>query len=78
VRAESSISATLYRDKVQVKHSYKLNELIRHKLELDELKVFLISSFRLVLYVVCFLLGNYPASGFYMQTFRNTLSVPSS
>ena len=39
---------------------------------------FLISSFRRVLYVVCFLLGNYPASGFYMPTFRNTLSVPSS
>ena len=38
----------------------------------------LISSFRRVLYVVCFLLGNYPASGFYMPTFRNTLSVPSS
>ena len=28
--------------------------------------------------VVCFLLGNYPPSGFYMPTFRNTLSVPSS
>ena len=24
-------------------------------------------------YVVCFLLGNYPASGIYMPTFRNTL-----
>ena len=24
--------------------------------------------------VVCFLLGNYPASGFYIPTFRNTLS----
>ena len=24
--------------------------------------------------VVCFLLGNYPASGFYMPTFRNTVS----
>ena len=33
----------------------------------------LISSFRRVLYVVCFLLGSYPASGFYMPTFRNTL-----
>ena len=40
--------------------------------------LFLISSFRRVLYVVCFFLGNYPASGFYMPTFRNTLSVPSS
>ena len=27
---------------------------------------------------VCFLLGNSPASEFYMRTFRNTLSVPSS
>ena len=27
------------------------------------------------LLVVCFLLGNYPVSGFYMPTFRNTLSV---
>jgi len=25
-----------------------------------------------------FLLGNFPASEFYMPTFRNTLSVPSS
>ena len=37
-----------------------------------------ISSLRLVLYDVCFLLGNSPASGVYMPTFRNTLSVPSS
>ena len=29
-------------------------------------------------HVVCFLLGNSPASEFYMPTFRNTLSVPSS
>ena len=28
--------------------------------------------------VVCFLLGNSPASEFYMPTFWNTLSVPSS
>ena len=28
--------------------------------------------------VTCFLLGNYLASEFYMPTFRNTLSVPSS
>jgi hypothetical protein len=33
--------------------------------------VLLISSFRRVLYVVCFLLGNSPASEFYMPTFRN-------
>ena len=34
---------------------------------------FLISGFRRVLYVVCFLLGNIPASEVYMPTFRNTL-----
>ena len=34
---------------------------------------FLISNFLHVLYVVCFLLGNSPASEFYMPTFRNTL-----
>ena len=43
-----------------------------------EMEVFLISNFRPVLYVVCFLLGNSPASEFYMPTFRNTLSFPSS
>ena len=41
-------------------------------------KVFLISSFRRVQNVVCFLLGDSPASDLYMPTFRNTLSVPSS
>jgi len=39
---------------------------------------FLISNFRRVLNVVCFLLGNSPASELYMPTFRNTLSVLSS
>jgi hypothetical protein len=31
-----------------------------------------------VINVVCFLLGNFSASEFYMPTFRNTLPVPSS
>jgi len=35
--------------------------------------IFLISNFRRVLYVVCFILGNSPASEFYMPTFRNTV-----
>jgi hypothetical protein len=35
--------------------------------------LFLISNFRRVLNVVCFLLGNSPASEFYMPTFQNTL-----
>jgi len=42
------------------------------------LRVFLISNFRRVLYVICFLLGKSPASEFYMLTFPNTLSLPSS
>ena len=36
-------------------------------------RVCLISNFRRVLNVVCFLLGYSPASEFYMPTFRNTL-----
>jgi len=39
---------------------------------LRQLSVFLISNFRRVLNVVCFLLGNSPASELYMPTFRNT------
>jgi len=38
-----------------------------------QMYVFLISNFRLVLNVACFLLGNSPASESYMPTFRNTL-----
>ena len=41
-------------------------------------KEFLISSFRCVQNVVCFLLGDSSASDLYMPTFRNTLSIPSS
>ena len=38
----------------------------------------LILSFRIVLYVVCFLLGNSPASEFWKPAFRSPLPVPSS
>ena len=38
----------------------------------------LISNFCRVLYFLCFLLGNSPASEFYMPMFRNSLSVPFS
>jgi len=41
-------------------------------------KTFMISNFHCVLNVVCFLMGNSPASEFYKLTFQNTLSVPSS
>jgi len=36
-------------------------------------EIFLISNFLRILYVLCFLLGNSPASEFYMLTFRNTV-----
>ena len=39
---------------------------------------FLISNFRPVLNVVCFLLGNFLASEIYMPTFRSNVSVPPS
>ena len=45
---------------------------------LNKAELFLISNFCRVLNLVCFLLGNSPASEFYTSTFRNTLSVPSS
>jgi hypothetical protein len=38
----------------------------------------LISNFRRVMNVVVFLLGDSPTSEFYVPTFRNALSVPSS
>ena len=44
----------------------------------NKTRSYLISNFRRVLNVVCFLLCNFPASEFYMPTFRNALSVPSS
>jgi len=54
------------------------HSLGNHKNFFRYIKLFLISNFRLVLNVVCFLLGNSPTYEFYMRTFRNTLSVPSS
>jgi len=41
-----------------------------------ERRIFLVSNFRRIMNVVFFLLGDSPASKFYMPTFRNT--VPSS
>jgi len=38
----------------------------------------LISNFRRVLIVVCFLLGDSPASEIYMPTFRNTVCSETS
>jgi len=42
------------------------------------LVIFFISNFRLIVYVVFFLLGSTPAPEFYVPTFRNTASVPTS
>ena len=43
----------------------KVAQIVRKKARKINI-LFLISSFRRVLHVVCFLLGNYPASGFYI------------
>ena len=51
--------------------------LLVYKIHYNFIISFLLSNFRRVLNVVCFLLGNFPASEFYTPTFRNTLSVPS-
>ena len=54
------------------------NAYYDHTQFVNKMHWFLISNFRRVLNVVCFLLSNTPASEFYMPTFRNILSVPSS
>jgi len=47
--------------------------LILYLLNLQTILIFLISNFRRVLNISCFLLGSSPASELYMPTFRNTL-----
>jgi len=54
----------------------EISTFIDYQLQLQG-SIFLISNFRRVLNVVCFLLGNFLASEFYMPTFQNTVSVPS-
>ena len=54
----------------------KLQIFEQNKNEINKLEAFLISSFRRVLYVLCFLLGNSLACGVYTPTFRNRQSVP--
>ena len=44
----------------------------------SNLPLFLISNFCRIMNFVCFLPGNSPTSEFYMPTFWDTLSVPSS
>ena len=54
--------------------SYELYPTIKYSEYMwTEDEVFFISNFRRVMNVVCFLLGNSPASEIYMPTFRNTL-----
>ena len=52
---------------------WKFSSLNKTKYIKCNADTFLISNFRLVLYVVCFLLGNSPAPECYMPTFRYTL-----
>ena len=53
-------------------HTLMLCCSLGHRDDFLNLFIFLISSFRRVLNIVCFLLGNSPASDLYMPTFRNT------
>jgi len=39
VRAESSVSAVFNKEKLQRKHSFKVSELPRHYVKLNELKL---------------------------------------
>ena len=50
-----------------------LNELYRQSVLRKAVEIFLISNFRSILDVVCFLLSNSSASELYIPTFRNTL-----
>jgi len=54
---------------------FKCSPILR-EIPLKVISKFLISKFRHVLNVVCFLLGDSPVSEFYMPTFWNTLPVP--
>ena len=54
---------------------YLINGMIFEKKKILN-KTCVISNFRRVLNIVCFLLGNPQAPEFYMPTFQNTLSVP--
>ena len=67
----------------KLKHAYVMTKILSiqliSKVSLFHLyykhsQTFLISNFRRVLNVVCFLLGNSPASEFYISTFRNIIS----
>ena len=53
-----------------------LTRLLSLKLNITKFKS--LSVYVILIFIVCFLLGNSLASEFYMPTFRNTLSVPSS
>jgi hypothetical protein len=58
-----------------------VNEIVSFELIVfivRSVNIFLIPNYCRAVYVVCFLLGNSPASEFYMPMFQNTLSVPSS
>ena len=73
-----SSETSAYNVRTPGKHPEDNFSLLQHGESLKTRNTFIISNFRHVLYVVCFLLRDSPPSEFYMPTFRNTLSVPSS
>ena len=54
------------------------NSALRGHNALYRMRIVLFLSFRRVLNVICSFLGNSPVYEFYLPTFRNSLSVPSS
>jgi hypothetical protein len=67
------------RPKGQILYSLQINEhAVSFFVYTCKSTPFLISNFHRVLNVVFFLLVDFPASEFYVPTFLNTLSVPSS
>ena len=61
-----------------VRKANKMHILLINRFQLNYPVHSCISKFRLVLKVLCFLLGNSPASEFYIPTFRDILYFPYS
>ena len=74
--AAPEVTSTQYNVLLNRKYESVYNDfqVIQNAFRTCGLIMFLISNFRRVLNVVCFLLGNSPASEFFMPTFRNTQS----
>jgi gamma-glutamylcysteine synthetase len=76
-----NLTGRFWFDLVNVVIKNRVSQILEHfrkRSQNSEKRILLISNFRRVLNMLCFLLGSFPASEIHMPTFRNTLSVPSS